>query len=532
MAASLSDLPHRIVLAWGWRRVLIALAAGAASALAMPPLAAFPVLFVTLPVLVWLIDGTAAGAGRLAAVLPAALVGWCFGFGYFVAGLWWIGAAFLVDAKDFAWLMPFAVVALPAGLALFHAAAMALARLMWTWSAGRIVVLALTLGGAEWLRGHVLTGFPWNSLGYALADNLWLGQAAALVGMEGLTPIAIAIFAAPATLIAGTGWRRWRPTAAALVLLAVLAGYGIARLAAAGPVASTGMKVRIVQPNIPQDDKFRADRKDDIVQRFLALSDEATGPATSGVGDFSLLVWPESAFPFFLARNPDVLQEIGDLLPASTTLVTGAARAVVPADGGRPTFYNSIRVIAGDGTIVGTYDKVHLVPFGEFLPWQPLLERIGLRQLTHLIGGFTAGSGPKTLLLPNGLKIAPMICYEAIFPGAAVDPAARPDALVNVTNDAWFGDTPGPRQHLAQARVRAVEEGLPLVRAANNGISAIVDPYGRIVGALRLDDAGVLDGSLPPPLPPTLFVMAGERVVAMVYGVLALILFTSFRRRI
>src|SRR6185312_6360363 len=130
--------------------------------------------------------------------------------------------------------------------------------------------------------------------------------------------------------------------------------------------------------------------------------DEATGPATSGVGDFSLLVWPESAFPFFLARNPDVLQEIGDLLPASTTLVTGAARAVVPADGGRPTFYNSIRVIAGDGTIVGTYDKVHLVPFGEFLPWQPLLERIGLRQLTHLIGGFTAGSGPKTLLLPNG----------------------------------------------------------------------------------------------------------------------------------
>jgi apolipoprotein N-acyltransferase len=528
----LSDIPHRIVLAWGWRRALIALVAGAASALAMPPFAVFPVLFVTLPVLVWLIDGTAAGAGRLAALVPAAVVGWCFGFGYFVAGLWWIGAAFLVDAKDFAWLMPFAVVALPAGLALFYALALVVARLLWTWSAVRILALALTLGGAEWLRGHVLTGFPWNSLGYALADNSWLGQAASLVGMEGLTPIAIAIFAAPATLIAGTGWRRLRPMALALGALAALAIFGAVRLDRAGPIAATATRVRIVQPVVAEEDKLRPDRKADIVQRYLALSDEATGPASSGVGDFSLLVWPESAFPFFLERNPEVLAAIGRLLPATTTLVTGAARAEVPADGSRPRFYNSIRVIAGDGRIVGTYDKVHLVPFGEFLPWQSLLERLGFRQLTQLIGGFTAGTGPKTLLLPGGLKIAPMICYEAIFPGAAVVEADRPDAIVNVTNDDWFGDTPGPRQHFAQARVRAVEEGLPLVRSANNGISAVVDPYGRIARFLRLDDAGVVDSALPPPLPPTVFAQSGERAVAVVYGVLALTLFAGFRRRI
>ncbi|HVV92451.1 MAG TPA: apolipoprotein N-acyltransferase [Hyphomicrobiales bacterium] len=528
----LSDIPHRIVLAWGWRRALIALAAGAASALAMPPVDAFPVLFVTLPVLVWLIDGTAAGAGRLAALLPAAVVGWCFGFGYFIAGLWWIGAAFLVDAKDFAWLMPFAVIALPAGLALFHALALVVARLLWTWSAVRVLALALSLGGAEWLRGHVLTGFPWNSLGYALADNPWLGQAASLVGMEGLTPIAIAIFAAPATLIAGAGWRRWQPTAFAIAALLALAIFGAVRLQSAGPVAATAIKVRIVQPVIPEDDKFRPDRKADIVQRFLALSDEATGPASSGVGDFSLLVWPESAFPFFLERNPDVLAAIGRLLPATTTLITGAARAEVPDDGSAPRFYNSIRVITGDGQIVGTYDKVHLVPFGEFLPWQALLERLGFRQLTRLIGGFTAGSGPRLLLLPDGLKVAPMICYEAIFPGAAEVPGQRADALVNVTNDAWFGDTPGPRQHFAQARVRAVEEGLPLVRAANNGISAIVDPYGRITADLRLDDTGVVDGLLPPPLPQTLFATAGELAVAGVYGALALTLFAGFRHRI
>jgi apolipoprotein N-acyltransferase len=428
--------------------------------------------------------------------------------------------------------MPFAVIALPAGLALFHALALVVARLLWTWSAVRILALALSLGGAEWLRGHVLTGFPWNSLGYALADNSWLGQAAALVGMEGLTPVAIAIFAAPATLIAGTGWRRWRPTAIALVGLLGLAAYGALRLADAGPAAATATRVRIVQPVVAEDDKFRADRKADIVQRFLALSDEATGPATTGAGDFSLLVWPESAFPFFLERNPDVLAAIGRLLPATTTLITGAARAEVPGNGRPPRFYNAIRVITGDGRIVGTYDKVHLVPFGEFLPWQKLLERLGFRQLTRLIGGFTAGAGPRMLLLPDGLKIAPMICYEAIFPGAAEVPGQRADALVNVTNDAWFGNTPGPRQHLAQARVRAVEEGLPLVRAANNGISAIVDPYGRITASLRLDDAGVVDGPLPPPLPPTLFARAGELAVAGVYGLLALTLFAGYRRRI
>jgi apolipoprotein N-acyltransferase len=498
----------------------------------MPPFGIFPVLAVTLPVLVLLLDGAGAAGGRLAAVRSAAIVGWWFGFGYFIAGLWWIGAAFLVDAQDFAWLMPFAVVALPAGLALFHAAGLALARLIWVRGPARILALALGLGAAEWLRGHILTGFPWNSFGYALADNIWLGQAASLIGMEGLTPVTIAIFAAPATLLGGgSRYRTWLPTGIAALALAMLAGYGAARLAHDRGAVVPGIHLRIVQPAIPEDEKFRPDRKADIVDRYLALSNEATGPASRGMANVSLLVWPESAFPFFLERNQDVLQEIGDLLPATATLVTGAARAEIPAHG-PPKFYNSMRVVAGDGSIVGTYDKVHLVPFGEFLPWQSALEAIGLRTLTRKVGGFSAGTGPATLLLPDGLKAAPMICYEAIFPRAAVVRADRPDMLLNVTNDAWFGETPGPHQHFAQARVRALEEGLPLLRAANTGISAVVDPYGRVTAELPLGTAGVLDAALPTALPPTFYGRHGPLAVAALYLLFAFILFTASRRRI
>jgi apolipoprotein N-acyltransferase len=528
----LSDLPHRIVLSWGWRRAAIALLAGAASALAMPPFNIFPILAVTLPIVVWLIDGTDAAGGRIAGIAASGWIGWCFGFGYFVAGLWWIGAAFLVDADDFAWLMPAAVVALPAGLALFYAGGLALARLMWPVGAARILVLALALGGAEWLRGHVLTGFPWNSLGYALADNAWLGQAAAVIGMEGLTPVAIAVFAAPATLIdAGLARRRWVPSALAVLVLAALAGYGAHRLGSDGNAAVAGVNVRIVQPAIAEIDKLKAVRKADIVDRYLALSRQTTGPNRRGMADVSLLVWPESAFPFFLERAPAVLQEIGDLLPATATLITGAARADTSAPGS-PKFYNSMRVIAGDGSIVGTYDKVHLVPFGEFLPWQSMLNAIGLHTLTRKVGGFSAGAGRTTLLLPNGLKVAPMICYEAIFPRAAVDRSDRPDMLVNVTNDAWFGDTPGPYQHLAQARVRAIEEGLPLLRAANTGISAVIDPYGRVAAELPLGAAGVLDAVLPVRLPPTFYGRHGPFIVAGLYIFLALTAFAGLRRRI
>jgi apolipoprotein N-acyltransferase len=238
------------------------------------------------------------------------------------------------------------------------------------------------------------------------------------------------------------------------------------------------------------------------------------------------VIWPESALPFVLSENAEALAAIAALLPDNVTLITGAVRRAPPAageDGGKNRAFNSVHVINGRGQIVATYDKAYLVPFGEFLPLQGLLERIGLEQLTRMRGGFTAGPAKRTLQLEGAPAVAPLICYEIVFPGSAIDRSDRPGWILNVTNDAWFGNSSGPRQHLHQARLRAVEEGLPLVRAANTGISAVIDPYGRFVARLPLNRRGVIDGGLPEALPPTVFARYGDRILAalMVIGLLA-----------
>ncbi|MDJ1158752.1 apolipoprotein N-acyltransferase [Chelatococcus sp. SYSU_G07232] len=504
----MTALAHRVILAWGWPRRLIALFAGAIGALAMPPFGIWPLLIVAMTVAVWLVDGSAHGGrgGRWATIRAAAAAGWWFGFGYFVAGLWWLGAAFLVEAEEFAWALPLGVLGLPAGLAVFPALGFALARLLWPAGGMRLLGLAAGLGASEWLRGHVLTGFPWNSFGMAFGQHPLMAQAASVVGLYGLTLAAVAICAAPATLGTEEGRARWTAPLLALLALIGLAGYGLWRIPQ-GPTATVvGVKLRIMQPNLPQDAKFRPDNKDGIMQRYLTLSDRATSPQSNGVGDATHLIWPESAFPFLLARDPAALAQIAALLPTGTTLITGAARADTPLPGETAyRFYNSIYVIRDDGTIIGTYDKVHLVPFGEYLPLGALLQRLGLRQFVHVPGGFEAGTRRAPLSVPGLSAAAPLICYEAIFPGEVVPDGQRPVVLLNVTNDAWFGLTPGPYQHLAQARLRAVEEGLPLVRAANTGISAVVDAYGRIVERLPLGVEGVLDSQLPAAINTTIY---------------------------
>lgn len=503
---------HRLLLLDGWRRFAAAFGAGALSALAMPPFDLWPILFLTFPVLVLFLDGTGAGKAGLRA---AAAIGYGFGFGYFLAGLWWIGAAFFVPGDNYQWMMPFAVLGLPLFLAVFPAFGCTLARLLWSDGAGRVLALAFGLGLSEWLRGRVLTGFPWNEYGYALANNSLLGQAASVIGVEGLTLVAVALFATPATLF--DPGRRWRPLAVAGLVLAALATFGGLRLHFAGPPAMTDLRVRIMQPNIPQDDKFRPSAKDAIMARYLALSNRRLSPDQDGLANVDLLVWPESAFPFFLERTPDALAQIGGLLPENRVLLTGAARIEEGEGPGRRRVFNSIQMLGDDGSIIGTYDKVHLVPGGEFLPFQNLLESLGIRQLTRLPGGFTAGEGPRNLVLPGGLTLGPLICYEAIFPTGVYDPAGRPDVLLNVTNDGWFGDTPGPYQHFAQARARAIEQGLPLIRAANTGISGIVDPLGRVLEGLPLGSAGVIDAQIPRPIGITLYSAYGFPILAFLY---------------
>ena len=508
-------LAYAVMLAFGWRRAIIAFLAGVASALALAPINAWPILFLTFPVLIWLVDGSA--AGRWSGTMAAAVAGWCFGFGYFLAGLYWVGYAFLVDAKTFGWLLPVAVAGLPAYLALFTALGLAAARLIWVRGPERVLALAAMLTAAEWLRGHLLSGFPWNTFGYALTEPLALAQSVSLVGIWGLTFLCIAICASPAVLaddLADTAHPRRAPFIGVLIL-AGLASYGVARLWQHPTAYVSGVKLRIMQPNLQQDEKFNYATKAQVMERYLRLSDRATGPNSNGVHDVTHLIWPESAFPFFLTREPDALAQITALLKPSTELITGAVRAAPTASASNPHAYNSVYVIDPDGSIRGIYDKVHLVPFGEYLPLQRLLERLGLKQLTKMVGGFQSGDRRRAMDVPGAPKMLPLICYEAIFPGTAVPRGERPGWLVNVTNDGWFGISSGPYQHFQQARVLAIAEGLPLVRAANTGISAVVDPVGRIVNSLPLGTEGVLDSSLPRAIAPTPYVRFGDSALIL-----------------
>jgi apolipoprotein N-acyltransferase len=310
-----------------------------------------------------------------------------------------------------------------------------------------------------------------------------------------------------------------------------MAVFGLTRLANAPTKFVQGVKLRIMQPNLSQDERFNYSAKAAVMARYLALSDRATGPNNTGISDVTHLIWPESSFPFFLTREPDALAQIADFLPMGTVLITGAVRAGAPNAQGRINrAYNSVYVIDHDGSILSIYDKVHLVPFGEYLPFQDFLERHGFMQLTKVQGGFIPGERHRTLQVPRAPAFTPLVCYEAIFPDEGVPrDEERPGWLLNMTNDGWFGISTGPYQHLHQARLKAIEEGLPLVRAANTGVSAVIDPVGRTVTSLPLGVEGVLDSGLPSPVEPTTYTRIGDRHIAMV---LALVFVTaSIRRR-
>jgi apolipoprotein N-acyltransferase len=285
-----------------------------------------------------------------------------------------------------------------------------------------------------------------------------------------------------------------------VALLAGLAGYGAMRLNRNPTAFVDGVRLRIMQPNLQQDVRFNYAARREVMDRYVALSDRATGPKSLGVRDATHLIWPESPFPFFLTRDADALAQITKLLPQGTVLITGAMRLAEPVDPANPAAFNSIYVIDHDGAIRALYDKVHLVPFGEYLPFEHFLERLGLQELTKQRGGFLAGDRRRLIAIPGAPLALPLICYEIIFPGDVVPPGQRPGWIVNVTNDGWFGNSTGPYQHFQQARVRAIEEGLPLARAANTGISAVVDPLGRIINSLPLGSEGVLDSPLPQPI--------------------------------
>ena len=477
----------------GWRRLLLAFACGAVSATAFEPLEIFPGMLLGYAALALLLDGADQGARP---VRRAAAIGWAFFFGQFLIGLHWIAYPFLVDPDNHLWQMPFALILMPAGLALFGALATSVAAIFWQDGPARLFVLTICLAAAEWLRGHVFTGFPWNLSGYGWGASLAVLQSASLVGAYGLSFLTILLGASLAEFAA----RRWRLPALMLILFAALWGFGAWRLAVSPMQDVPGVSLRLVQPNIPQAEKYLPDHLLRNWQRLIELSLRPGHPTH--------IIWPEAATGFPVARSAGALDQIGLFTARGQTLITGSDR-VLRRDG-RIVGYNSLYLFGPGGALPVVYDKFHLVPFGEYVPFARFLNRLGISQLT--VGeGFSAGDHPHLLPVPGAPAVSPLICYEVIFPRDVTDPGApRPGWLVNITDDAWFGPWAGPRQHLLIARTRAIEEGLPIARAANTGISAVIDGNGRIRASLGLNRLGVVDGPLPASLVSPLYTQLGD----------------------
>lgn len=488
-------------------RMAMAAAIGAVAALGLAPWGAWPLTLLGLAVLPALLA---------AAATPwqAAMVGWAFGAGYFLRALTWLVEPFFVDPDRYAWMAPFALGLMAGGLALFWGVAFWGAHRFGRTAGARVWLLAIALGLAELARAYLFTGFPWAGLAQVWVDTP-VAQLLAWIGPHGLGLATLAV-----GLAMGHAVALRRGTRAVIFGLCPAAGLALGALAVAGarpePV-TTDKTVRLVQPNARQDRKWDPEWIPVFFRRQLDYTAAAPRP--------DLIVWPESAVPV-------LLEEAGPAFEAIARAARGAPVAVgiQRTEGAR--FYNSLAVLDETGAVAGVYDKHHLVPFGEYVPFGDLAARFGLRGLAAQLGnGYSAGPGPR-LLRAGALGMAlPLICYEAVFPQDVNAAPARPDFLLQVTNDGWFGTDSGPYQHLAQARMRAIEQGLPMVRVANTGISAMIDPLGRITASLALGQAGYLDAALPAPLPPTLYARTGDAaaLAVMLTALIGVMLLQQFR---
>jgi apolipoprotein N-acyltransferase len=472
----------------------------------LPPVHAIVLLVPAFIGLLWLIDGSGGWRSAFAA-------GWWFGFGHFAAGLYWIAHALLTDAAQFGWMVPFAVGGLAAVVAVFPGVAALLVGASGTRGAGRVLVLGAAWTALEWLRGWIFTGFPWNLVGTVWVVSEPMMQSAAVFGVYGISLLSVTVAAMPAVLADGAVVERRAlgAVAAAAAVLGLAWAGGAARLALAPGGEVAGVRLRLVQPAIDQKLKWRPKLRRAHVERQLDMSGAPPSPVQAPQPTH--VIWAETAVPFDLANEPRLLEALGAAVPAGGLLIAGAPR-VTRREGAAARIWNSLHAVGERGEIVATYDKFHLVPFGEYVPFR------GLLNISRLVPGrmdFSPGPGPVTLRLPGLPPFSPLICYEAIFPGSVLDREDRPAWLLNVTNDAWFGMSSGPYQHFAAARFRAVEEGLPLVRVANTGISAVVDAHGRTVARLGLGVTGVLDSPLPTALEGiTPYGLLGDWIVVMV----------------
>ncbi len=484
----------------GWRRAGLAFLFGSLGALAFPPVTLFPVLWLVFPSLVFLMQGVARQR-------TAFVTGWCFAFGYYLFSLYWIAAAMFVDIAKFWWAVPLAVAGLPAFFALFYGVAMIAAYHIGMRKISGCLVVALCWFAADYARGHVLTGFPWNLEGSVWDGTLPILQIASVIGIYGLTLVTLVAATIPA-MLAEHNKTAWRFLIGSFAMIIGVAAWGHYRLDHADNSLSTPTAhIRIVQPNVAQADKWVEGEAEKNFQHLLNLT------AVSSRQPIAAVIWPETASTFYLAEDATHRYQIAQSLPNDSVLITGVIRRDGD-DNDHVRYYNSLVAVDTTAHILSSYDKFHLVPFGEYMP---LRRYIPLATLANLGIDFTPGDGLHSLTLPHMPSFSPLICYEAIFPGAVVPHDARPDFLLNVTNDGWYGKTSGPYQHFAAVRMRAIEEGLPLVRSANTGISGVIDGYGRIQAHLGLGLTGIIDANIPSALPPTLFARLGTISVLLLF---------------
>ncbi len=475
----------KLFLLQGWRRGTLACLLGLLAGLAFVPFNLVPVLWISFPGLFFLLKESKSKK-------DAFILGWSFAFGFLVVGLHWIAAALFVELDAFWWVLPLAVGGLPALLALYYGAAAMLAHLWGMKRLDGVLAFALCWMGAEAARAHLLTGLPWDLVGYVWADFLPVLQSVSLFGIEGLTLVTLLLALLPSFFFFPQERKRARILASiGALLFASLVVWGQMRLSDAPHETVENVRLRLIQPNLDQEMKWQPEKRLANFQHLLNIS---FGQADEK--NITHFIWPETATAYYLTEEKGVRARIADRMPEKSILLTGVVRRQ-QYEGQPLRYYNSLIALNGRGDVIAGYDKKHLVPFGEYFPFRSLFP---FRVVTALGIDFTSGDRIKSLRVPSLPSFGPLICYEAIFSGAVLDPDDPPAFLLNLTNDGWYEGTIGPAQHFAMVRARAIEEGLPLVRVANKGVTGVVDPWGRLVAKIESHTRVFVDTDLPKPI--------------------------------
>lgn len=475
---------QRLITLTGWRRRGLLIVLGACAALALPPFYALPLLIPAFAGLFLFVHYTSTPK-------QAFFTGWWWGLGHFTVGLYWTCISMWIEPEKFAWLTPFALLGLPSILSIYIGLVTWLLYCIsrkWARMTGEnaILIFAALWVGTEYLRAHLFTGFPWNLIGYVWTVSGSTLQLASVGGIYGLSWLTVLIATQPALFVTEDVPKAKLPNYIACALLVAMTAFGMWRLES-HPTEYTHTKMRLVQANIPQTLKWDPKETLNALKSYVRLT------RTAGLDSVNLVIWPETAVPYYLQPENELTHDLGTLLPDNALLITGGLRG---GNNYASTLWNSVFAINTNGLIIAEYDKHHLVPFGEYMPFRSLVPGV-VKAIAGEMGDFERGPGPQTLSIDPYPPVSPLLCYEAIFPDEVVDTTLPPQWLLSLTDDAWFGYSSEPFQAMEMARTRAVEQGIPLVRVSNNGVSAVFDAYGRQLGQLPFGKEGILDAYLP-----------------------------------